>query len=510
MRITASMLYDYIQCPHLVWRDRYGPLEEKNAEVNPFIELLWKKGALHEKNIVESMEDYVDLGEGSLEERLEKTLEHMEGGSGLIYQGVIAHGELLGIPDLLRRDESGKYIPIDIKSGMGLEGIDDDVGSGRPKKHYAVQLCLYIEILKNLGFAESSRGIVLNIEGEEVVYELDRPRGPRTPGTWFDLYEDIKTEVRLLSGNAAQNNPAMSGVCKLCRWCQSCTEWCEKKKDLSMVFFLGRGNRDVINRDLGITEVAALSEIRIEEVLERKKKDKSFLPGIGSGTLERIKRRAAILSNKSDPEIYEKIEFPDVKTEFFFDIEDDPTQDFVYLHGLYRREDGAENYADHFALGNTPAQEKAAWASFWEQMDKHDLSETSVYYYSSHEKSVYRRLRKKYPDVVTEERLEEFFSHPHVIDLYSIVLKNTDWPLSSYSVKAIAGYLGFKWRDKTPSGALSIQWFNDYLMTSDDAIFKRIIEYNEDDCKATMALKDGLKKISDRKFGQGNPCLRKG
>ena len=46
--ITGSKLYDYIQCPHKVWRDVYGPKEEKITETNPFVELLWNRGVAHE------------------------------------------------------------------------------------------------------------------------------------------------------------------------------------------------------------------------------------------------------------------------------------------------------------------------------------------------------------------------------------------------------------------------------------------------------------------------------
>jgi len=67
----------------------------------------------------------------------------------------------------------------------------------------------------------------------------------------------------------------------------------------------------------------------------------------------------------------------------------------------------------------------------------------------------------------------------------------------SYSLKALATYLGFKWRDETPSGALSIQWFNDYIESKDEDILKRILEYNEDGCKATMILKDNLVDLSN-------------
>lgn len=501
MQLTSSILYNYMQCPHRVWRDLYGPLEERSPEENPFVELLWQKGVLHEEKVVASLGEYSDLKDGPINERRDKTREHMKAGTPLIYQGVIEHGDLLGIPDLLRVDEDGFYIPIDIKSGLGLEGIDDDISGGKLKSHYAVQLCLYSEILRKSGFASGNRGIILDIRGNEVLYELDLPRGARTPGSWTELYESIKEEVRLLLNNSASNTPALSGVCKLCRWHQSCRKWCESGGDLSMIFCLGRSRRDALSSRLGIKKAGDLSGLDIEAVMERKKQDKSFLGGIGEKTLRRFALRAEILSKKKPPEIYEKIEFPAVETEFFFDIEDDPTRDFIYLHGLYRREASGENFVYFFAVEHGPAHEEKAWAEFWDFMDKYDMSKTAVYFYSAHEKTVYRKLREKYPDVVTEEKLEGFFEHPNVIDLYGIVYKNTDWPLSSYSVKDIAGYLGFDWRDKTPSGVLSIQWFNEYLDTQDPGIFQRIIEYNEDDCRATMVLKDGLKKLSEERFG---------
>ena len=110
-------------------------------------------------------------------------------------------------------------------------------------------------------------------------------------------------------------------------------------------------------------------------------------------------------------------------------------------------------------------------------------------------------MQKQYPDVVSAEEVESFFANPKTIDLYQVVKKNTDWPLGSYSIKDIAQYLGFSWRDKIPSGALSIQWFNEYLENKDEDVLKRILEYNEDDCKATMVLKDGIEKINQLTYG---------
>ena len=106
-------------------------------------------------------------------------------------------------------------------------------------------------------------------------------------------------------------------------------------------------------------------------------------------------------------------------------------------------------------------------------------------------------MRKLYPDVISESDLESFFNNPNVIDLYDTVKRHTDWPVSSYSLKDLAQYLDFTWRDETPSGALSIQWFNEFIETGDEECLKRLLIYNEDDCKATMILKEGIEALAN-------------
>lgn len=42
MYIIASKLYNYLQCPRRVWRDIYGPKNEK-METNEFVKMPWEK-----------------------------------------------------------------------------------------------------------------------------------------------------------------------------------------------------------------------------------------------------------------------------------------------------------------------------------------------------------------------------------------------------------------------------------------------------------------------------------
>ncbi|MBI3955027.1 TM0106 family RecB-like putative nuclease, partial [Candidatus Gottesmanbacteria bacterium] len=243
---------------------------------------------------------------------------------------------------------------------------------------------------------------------------------------------------------------------------------------------------------LGVERVEELCNLDIPAILIKKVQDKTFISGLAETSLNTIKRRASIFSQTKKPVIYHPIPFPAVSKELFFDLEGDPTQGFIYLHGIYVRSDHDEQYISFVAKDYTPKAEKEAWKkciSFIQSLPEDDFC---LYYYSHYEPTTYKLLQKQYTDVLSEKDIETLFDSKHAIDLYKVIRSNTDWPLYSYSLKEIAHFLNFNWRDKTPSGALSIQWFNEYLKDKDPDKLQRIIEYNEDDCKATMVVKDYL------------------
>ena len=77
----------------------------------------------------------------------------------------------------------------------------------------------------------------------------------------------------------------------------------------------------------------------------------------------------------------------------------------------------------------------------------------TIYYYSKYERTIYRALQEKYPDVCSADDIEQLFDPAHAIDLYNdVVKKTTEWPTWDFSIKTLANYLGFSWRDTHPSG----------------------------------------------------------
>lgn len=239
MAITATMLYDMVQCPHRMTMDQFGDPSLRDP-VNAFVELLWERGNAYEKEVIERLtQPYLNLKDYSNPERERLTLEAMQRGETLIYAGRIITGNLVGEPDILRR-QNGGYVAGDIKSGAAEEGGDEDT-DGKPKKHYAVQLSLYTDILERIGHSAGRRPFVWDVHGQEIVYDLDAPQGPRTPQSLWDVYQEFLSQARAVLKRQEQTSPAYgSGKCKLCHWYSACLKSLEGSNDVTLLPDMGR------------------------------------------------------------------------------------------------------------------------------------------------------------------------------------------------------------------------------------------------------------------------------
>lgn len=486
------MLYDLIQCPHRVSLDLFGDPTLKDP-VSPFIQLLWERGNSFEREVIEKLDrPFLDLSGYSGAAKEERTLEAMARKEPLIYRGRIAEAGLLGDPDLLRLEGAG-YIPIDIKSGSGDEGGDDE-DDPKPKKHYAVQLGLYLDILEQKGLSTGRWGFIWDVHGDEVRYDFDSPKGPKSPETLWDDYSETLDHAKLITTKALITLPAYSATCKGCHWYTECMKKLRRDDDLSLIPNLGRSKRDTM-----ISHVHTVKELAAIDLTKLIAGKKTIFPKIGPETLETFQRRAVLLSDPSQRKPYLKspLTLPTTDLEVFFDIEVDPMRDICYLHGFIerRRQDiQTERYLGIYADDPTPEEEEKAFHEAWRYFKT--VPTGTIYYYSKYERTIWRKLQKKYPTVATEDDINALFDPQKSIDLYyDVVLKKTEWPTNDYSIKTLAKYLGFSWRDTHPSGAASIEWYHRWVESKDTEIKQRILDYNEDDCRATRVLLDGIKGL---------------
>lgn len=488
-KITAALLYDLIQCPHRPTMDLFGDRANRD-KVNAFVQLLWEKGSAFELEVIEGLEQPIlNLTRYAGEEKERETLEAMQRGEPLIYSARITAGDLLGDPDLLRYEDGG-YVAGDIKSGSGEYGDGDDA---QLKKHYGVQLSLYTDILEQQGFASSRRPFVWDIHGAEIVYNLDEVQGKRNSWTMWQVYQETLKRARGIVARTEVTAPAYGGVCKLCHWYTACIADLEGSDDLTLLPELGRAKRDVMSDR--ISTISELASADVEVFITGKRSD---FRGIGPDTLRKFHDRANLTKTKdARPCLTAPLHFPHSQTELFFDIEVDPMRDHCYLHGFIERRDGdvsSEKYRPFFTDDVTAEEEERAFADAWQYICENQPC--VIYYYSKYERTIWRKLQAKYPTVCSENDIEALFDPSQSIDLYfDVVRKATEWPTRDHSIKTLANFLGFKWRDTDPSGAASIEWFDRWTRTGDYTIKQRILDYNEDDCIATRVVLDGIRAL---------------
>jgi len=488
MTVTASVLHDLVQCPQRVALDAFGNAADRD-EINPFVRLLWERGTLFERETIAKLQlPFVDLSKvGEVDcERL--TFEAMARGEPLIYGGRIRAADLLGMPAVLRK-ETGGYVPGDIKSGRGKEGGDDD-HDGRPKLHYAVQLALYVDILERLNLSAGRRGFVWDILGDEVAYDFTTIPGQ----SLWDEYEAAILDARAILAREFIPLPGYATVCKLCHWHTHCIAKLTAADDLTLIPFLRRSDRDVMAES--IPTIATLAAINPDGFIKGRK---TLFAGIGADRLRLLQARAAMLKASSPkPYLREPVSLDPFPLELFFDVEVDPLRGICYLHGFVERQNGdnsTERFVSFFAEETTPAAECDAFAAALDYLASR--ADAAIYYYSKYERTIYRKLQQKYPNICTPEDVERLFEPPRAMDLYGdVVLKATEWPTRDHSIKTLAKYLGFTWRDTHPSGAASVEWFDRWCRERHPEIRQRILDYNEDDCRATRVLLDGIRSLA--------------
>lgn len=471
----------------------YNGDQALKTEIHPLVKLLWDAGVQYEDKVIASIKNknsdksFIEISSDSpdLAALALETNDAMKKGADYIYQGVLISGNRIGRPDLLIKSRGKSiygdhlYYPVDIKLAQ-IDGVWDS-GDERLNIEQMWQLRFYGDLLEEIQGTRPAAGFIYKTKSRQLRVDL------------FKLpykYEKALNQLNsFLLGDPQDAEPAISSNCKMCEWKKYCVKWAEDKNDISTLFYVGDAMKTGLNK-LEIYNIDDLAGQNPEELVKKVQtlKQKGFFwSSLPDSLIHSIIKRAKVTKTQK-PVIYEEIKFPSNNIEIHFDIEGDPTQDFVYLHGLLLVEKGKEPVYHSF-FADKYEDEALITQKLFDFLNKY--KGVPVYHYADYEKTTLKRLIKKHNlnDQGVFDML--FGENGSAIDLYNIITEKTDWPLTSYSIKAICKYLGFKWDAKDASGSSSIVWLNDYL-AGDNTMKEKILQYNEDDCQATLFLKNKL------------------
>lgn len=494
--ITSAHISFHSICPCRNHLDEFGD-RTRRAATSAFSEMLWTHQQQLQGEALAELGNVLRIESGSLQERLDATAAAMSEHTPLIYQGCVTANGRLASPPLFQWAGSG-YRAVIVKTGKAFDE------AGRPLSSCALALAHATSVLDDAGLSDGSGvGLVLTGAGGMVECDLNAPSNSTANAlSWMDLYRaDTLPSVAAIVEGRCTPRPALSALCKQCPWSEVCVASVVESNDLSLIAELGRAKRDVMLPHF--PDLKALAAANLEDYAVGKKK--TIFRGIGPATLAKYQLRAKLLTTPgATPVATGPIMLPDVPHAVMFDIEDSPVRDFVYLHGFVEAPAGCDlsNLVVRPCLAKdlSPAAEESAFKEAWTYM-KSVLArgDTALFYYSPHEHVVYRELASRYPAVCSVDEVDALFADPLVVDLYTTVVRpHTEWPLPDKSIKTLAKYLGFNWRDTDPSGANSIEWYEQWIATGDEAKMERLVVYNTDDNIAVVVLLNALRAMQSQ------------
>ncbi len=453
-RITDQTFYKYLKCPSWISRE----LERNESLRENLLEKIQDDGLLseHERALLTDR-DYVEVTSDDIDEAAQETLELMKKGAETIYKGVLVHENWVGRPDILERVEGKSrfgdyyYVACDIKRSRHL------------KDEYKFQGLFYAKILGRLQGHEPVMGYVLHADGYVESYLLED----------FDTQFHLTLDAIEAILNGEKEAHFLTSGCKQSPYFSECELEANECDDLSRLNRIWRSEVDLLMR-AGITSVTELAEAPIENL--------KAVNGMSLDRLYLLQQQAIAMTDNKVVRLGQ-LELPEEHGPVLVvDVESDPLHNSDYLFGVLLVEGGVETY--HPFLAERPESEEKAWWQFVEFISKYPTA--NIYHYGWYEVDVFRRLIEKYG--APEEAIKMI--NNQMIDLLSAMRSKVIFPMSFYSLKDIAKFLGFKWRINDASGLDSVLWYEEWLKNNDRDVLQDIVNYNEDDVRATWFVRN--------------------
>lgn len=461
--VIGSHVYMMYACEHALYLEFHGDHTNK-VKPDESLRLLFAKGNEHEAAIAGQL-DYPEpqYKTGDWESGLRETRKLMKQGVPGIYQAVLLNDNYLGKPDLLRRVDA----PCEL--GDWSYEVGDIKSSRKIKVEQVMQVAFYTYLLEVIQGVRPQEGFIVLGDGTEERFPVDDYYW-----TLLDLLDEID---EILTGEK-KTFFHIRGACDACAWREYCAEVARAQEDISLVFGLTRAQKKLLAPQ-GIASIHDVAGMDVKKL--------SRIRGLGEAGLSRLKRQAGVL--EANRPLW--LGIPAVgspQQEVYFDMESDPYSGTEYLFGLMLVEGGACDF--RYFIARSPEEEEKAFVDFMGFMTNlfNCRKKLLVYHYHHYEPNHIEKLVGRYGGTGLLRKMQD-----HMVDLLPIIRKNVVLPLSSYSLKHVARFLGFEWRGKEASAVQSVVWYNNYLSDGDHKWLDLIIEYNQDDLRATRVVRDWLK-----------------
>ncbi len=353
-----------------------------------------------------------------------------------------------------------EYIPVNIKLGR------------RAKPEYKLISAFHAQLLGIIQEKTPARSQLILKEHNDYWVNLDH---------WLIKMQHAVAECIAMLAQRREPEVFISRQrCSLCSWYSYCYQIAKSENHLSLVPGVTPKRYEYL-QDLEVNSLKSLlnvSETHLGEML-------------GDDVARQLKQQAMAIKSdralvRSSFDLINTQPIPSGAIEIYFDIEAEPERQIDYLLGVLLVDRATNTEQFYSFLAENPEDEGIIWQQFLDFLALYP--DAPIFHYSEYEADTIKRLGRLYntPKAVTKDLLSR------LVDLHEWVMRSAILPVESYSLKALANWIGFYWRENSGSGDQSVCWYDRWLITQDRVLLDLILSYNEDDCRATRYLKDWL------------------
>src|SRR5438552_12431160 len=492
LALSPSDLNDYVECPHLTTL----ALEvARSARRRPHMpedhaDLLRRKGEEHEAAYLKELRaqgrqvaevigaDPWDFGTSA-----HATEEAMRAGAEIIYQATFVQGDWRGRADFLERVDQPTAL-----GGWGYEALDAKLARAE-KPTYVLQLCFYTEAIAFIQRATPSAMHVLLGIGERITLRH---------ADFAAYYRRVRAGFLAALNKTEKTEPYPVDHCALCEFRQVCDEQWKQEDHLSLVAGI---RREQVTR-LKLASIHTLEQLAWAPAKPAELAPRTFETLHNQAGLQLRRRISGILDWQplaAEPGCgFERLPRPS-PGDVIFDIEGDPfwepARGLHFLFGLLTHDAEAGDHSKcryqtiwaHDRAGERQALERLV--DFFHERLKQP-PDMHVYHYGAYEPTALKQLMGVY--ATREDAMDALLRREIFCDLHSVVRQGLRAGVPSYSLKEVEALPAFRRQANLKNGTRAVLAYEEWMHTKEAARLEEIAAYNEEDCRATLALRDWL------------------
>lgn len=494
--LTPSKVTAWLDCPHylaLSARVEDGAMPRPEQRFGSFADLLVKKGTAHEQDCLAEYRrqerrilEVPEKAKGqTFASWVAETGNPLDGVHDVVYQMPFIHNGIRGVADFVVRVQNPdtgavSYEPVDAK----LTRVDAKPG-------HVLQLCFYADAIEALtGRRPENMHIWLGSGQMETLRVSD------FRAYWRRLQAQLA--AALAGGHAEDTVAEPCPHCEFCEFQPTCeTQWRDSDSLIYVASIRKSDRTALVEADIGTLTALATSD--------------GPAGGLAPDRLTRLRGQAALqLAAREQADVrppfeliepgdepwghgFETMPEPD-DGDVFLDFEGHPfwraDTGLFFLFGLIEQSDGRWQYRCWWA--HDPSQEATAVRDVVDYLARRreQFPDMHVYHYNHTERSALQRMSETHG--VAELELAELVDTGAFVDLLLVARNSIQVGTESYGLKHLERLTDFERSHEIDQGAGAVVQYEHYMAKHDQDDLDAIAAYNEDDVRATLALRDWL------------------